>query len=83
MFLASVLLFAEWNMERFTPPLSKIDRRWKPDGMSWFARANGRIEVEENVRHDEIMELSEDQEGGQRAYIETGHNPSPWRPVLD
>lgn len=38
MFIAAILLAAEWNMERFTPLMSTVDRRWKPSDMSWFGR---------------------------------------------
>jgi hypothetical protein len=45
MFLATILLAAECNMERFTPAMSPVDRRWKPSGVSWFGRTRPAADV--------------------------------------
>jgi hypothetical protein len=37
-FLSSILLFAEWRMQRFTPFGQTISRHWKPAAVSWLGR---------------------------------------------
>ncbi|RFU33993.1 hypothetical protein B7463_g2390, partial [Scytalidium lignicola] len=61
MFVATIMMAWEWNVERFTPPgPNVIDEGWKPRGIGWFSRTPRWNELTSIERGPEI---SDDRQG--------------------
>jgi hypothetical protein len=49
-YLAAVLLFAEFSMERFTSYGERTIRHWKPRGTSWLAKRSPQLRRQQRER---------------------------------
>jgi hypothetical protein len=62
--LISLLLFAELNMERFTPYGQRISRHWKPSGVSWLGRREPELRRQQREQRMTIPAVEGNGRGG-------------------